>query len=131
MELRKDFDKDRGIAMIENLLSGYKDDLPEGKTIKDFSGGHIEYLKTKANVTIYFGFNGSNNKVSKKFEIEKEDTLLWSEAFAEKLWSSSKSKKISFDDFENVNQKEESINNNTSTSLETETTKDPWGNPTN
>lgn len=132
MELRKDFNKDRGIAMVKDLLSSYKDELPEGKTVKDFSGGYVEFLKTKANVVIYFGFNGSNNKVSKKFEIEKADTLLWGEAFAETLWSTNKSKKITFANFEKENHTAKMYNNTTSTGLETDITyEDPWGNPIN
>jgi hypothetical protein len=100
MELKKDFNKERGIAMIENLLAKHEAELPEDKSIKDFGGGHVELTKTKASAVVYFGFNGSGNKVSKKLEIQKDEVLLWTEAFAEKLWGNKTDEIISFENFE-------------------------------
>ncbi len=74
--------------MINEVLEDVVGDVaPMGKTLKDFGGGYVECLKTKANVVLYFGFDSSKNRVSSKFEIEKEDILLWQEAIAESLWN--------------------------------------------
>jgi len=86
-----------GLMMIEEVLKDHIDELPKGKTLRDFGGGYVELLKTKANVVLYFGFDRSNNRVSAKFEIEQEEIHLWLEAMSEKLWFSGRNKKkVSF-----------------------------------
>jgi hypothetical protein len=87
MVINKNLDSVRGVKMIEQMLNQYKDKLPEGKTIRDFGGGYVECLKTKAKVVLYFGFDGKKNRVSINFQIKKEEILLWLEAIAEKIWN--------------------------------------------
>lgn len=87
MVIMKNLDAEKGIAMIEKMLKDRKDDLPIGKTIKDFGGGYVEILKTKAKVVLYFGFDEKRNRVSITFQVKKEHILLWLEAIAEKLWN--------------------------------------------
>ena len=77
----------QGIMMIEKMLEKYKDTLPEAKSMKDFGGGYVEILKTKAKVVLYFGFTSANNRVQIKFDIRKEDVLHWENAIAQKLWN--------------------------------------------
>lgn len=84
-----------GIAMIEDMLDGYKDDLPDGKSPSDFGGGYVEVLKTKANAVFYFGFDSAKNRVSMKVEIERDEVLLWLEAMAETVWKK-QSKRVKF-----------------------------------
>ena len=85
--------------MIEKMLEKFKDKLPESKTIADFGGGHVEMLKTKAKVVLYFGFDSKRNRVSFAFQINKKDVLLWTEAIAGKLWDTDKISEeiVSFD----------------------------------
>ena len=87
MVINKSLDAKTGVAMIEKLLEQKKDGLPKGKTIKDFGGGYVECLKTKAKVVLYFGFDDSKNRVSINFQIKKEDILKWLNAIAEKVWN--------------------------------------------
>ena len=87
MVINKSLDAKTGVAMIEKLLEQKKDSLPKGKTIKDFGGGYVECLKTKAKVVLYFGFDDSKNRVSINFQIKKEDILKWLNAIAEKVWN--------------------------------------------
>ena len=74
----------------EVVAEAIKEVAPAGKSIDDFGGGHIEILKTKANVVIYFGFTKGGNRVSSKFEIEREEVALWTEALAESVWNDRK-----------------------------------------
>ncbi len=85
--LNKKLNAEKGVIMLEKMLEKFKDKLPEGKTMKDFGGGYVEILKTKAKVVLYFGFNGSNNRVSINFQVKKEEVIKWQEAIAEKLWN--------------------------------------------
>jgi hypothetical protein len=91
MVIDKNLNATKGIDMIEKVLASDMVTLPEGKTIKDFGGGYVEVLKTKAKVTLYFGFTSANNRVSTSFEIKKKDILIWLEALAEKLWNTESS----------------------------------------
>ena len=84
-----------GLEMIEEILSQHKDKLPKGKTVKDFGGGYVEVLKTKANVVFYFGFDANKNRVSFRMEIERDEVLLWLSAMAETLWSK-QAKRVKF-----------------------------------
>lgn len=90
MKIIKTLDAEKGIVMIEKMLEENKGKLPEGKTIKDFGGGYVECLKSKAKVVLYFGFDGSNNRVSIKFQVNRDEVLLWLEAIGEKLWNKEK-----------------------------------------
>ena len=99
IEVKKELNVERGVAMIEKMLDKHKDDLPDGKTINDFGGGYVEMLKTKAKVVLYFGFDNHKNRVSIKFQIKQTDILLWCEAIAEKIWNNDRQDEIiSFDD---------------------------------
>lgn len=101
IEVKKELDVKRGVAMIEKMLEKHKGDLPEGKSIKDFGGGYVEMLKTKAKVVLYFGFDHQKNRVSIKFQVKQTDVLLWCEAISEKIWNNDKQDEIiSFDDEE-------------------------------
>ena len=52
--------------------------LPEGKTLKDFTGGHVNILKNSSKVVLYFGYKeGSKHPVSVNVKIEKQDENLW------------------------------------------------------
>ncbi|MCD4758960.1 MAG: hypothetical protein K8R39_11865 [Arcobacteraceae bacterium] len=90
MELLKNLCAKKGIEMIESVLEVKQNELPEDKSIKDFGGGYVECLKTKANVVLYFGFDKSNNRVSLKFQINRNEVLLWQEAISEKIWNKEK-----------------------------------------
>lgn len=100
MVINKSLDAKTGVAMIEKLLEQKKDGLPKGKTIKDFGGGYVECLKTKAKVVLYFGFDDNKNRVSINFQIKKEDILKWLNAIAEKVWNVEKHSEdiVSFDE---------------------------------
>lgn len=87
MIINKNLNATKGVEMIEKMLALHKDKLPSGKTINDFGGGYVEFLKTKAKVVLYFGFDSSKNRVSFSFQIRKDDVVLWSEAIAEKIWN--------------------------------------------
>jgi hypothetical protein len=87
IEIKKDLNANRGIAMIEKMLEKFKEELPEGKTINDFGGGYVEMLKTKAKVVLYFGFDAHKNRVSIKFQVKQDEIILWCEAIAEKIWN--------------------------------------------
>ena len=87
VKVSKVLDDEKGISMIDKMLIKHSDQLPEGKTIKDFGGGYVEILKTKAKVVLYFGFTSSNNRVQIKFEIAKSDVLRWQNAIAQKMWN--------------------------------------------
>ena len=99
MVINKNLNAERGIKMIEKMLIKFKEKLPEGKSMKDFGGGYVEILKTKAKVVLYFGFDKNKNRVSISFAIKKSDILLWEEAIAEKLWNkeNDEDEVISFD----------------------------------
>ena len=86
-QINKNLNSERGIDMIEKVLDMKKDSLPAGKSMKDFGGGYVEILKTKAKVVLYFGFDQSKNRVSISFQVKKEEVVLWTEAIAEKLWN--------------------------------------------
>ena len=52
--------------------------LPEGKSLKDFTGGHVNILKNSSKVVLYFGYkDGSKNPVAVSVKIEKQDENLW------------------------------------------------------
>ncbi len=87
MVIKKTLNAKQGVLMIEKVLNQKKDELPDGKTIRDFGGGYVECLKTKAKVVLYFGFDEKRNRVSINFQIRKEDIMLWLEAIAEKIWN--------------------------------------------
>lgn len=87
MTIKKELDKDKALKMIEALLESKKSKLPDTKSLKDFGGGHVECIKTKANIVLYFGFDGSKNRVSIKCQINREDVLLWMEALSERVWN--------------------------------------------
>ena len=77
VKVSKVLDDEKGISMIDKMLVKHSDQLPEGKTIKDFGGGYVECLRTKAKVVLYFGFTSANNRVQIKFDIGKGDVLRW------------------------------------------------------
>lgn len=87
MIINKSLNATKGVEMIESMLELHSEKLPVGKTISDFGGGYVEFLKTKAKVVLYFGFDASKNRVSFSFQIRKDEVLLWSEAIAEKIWN--------------------------------------------
>jgi len=87
MNIKKKLNKDKALKMIEALLENKKGELPDSKSLKDFGGGYVECIKTKANVVLYFGFDGSNNRVSIKCQINREDVMLWMEALSERVWN--------------------------------------------
>jgi len=96
MEIIKDLGNvKQGLQMIEKILSEHSADLPKGKTVKDFGGGYVEVLKTKANAVFYFGFDENKNRVSFKLEIERDEVLLWLEAMAETIWTK-QAKRVKF-----------------------------------
>ncbi len=86
---------EEGLQMIKEILFQHKDELPKGKTVKDFGGGYVEVLKTKANAVFYFGFDDNKNRVSFKLEIERDEVLLWLEAMAETIWTK-QSRRVKF-----------------------------------
>ena len=88
MEINRDIGNiEEGLQMISEILNEHREKLPKGKTIKDFGGGYVEVLKTKANAVFYFGFDEAKNRVSFKIEIERDEVLLWLEAMAETIWT--------------------------------------------
>lgn len=91
VKVSKVLDDEKGISMIDKMLIKHSDQLPEGKTIKDFGGGYVECLRTKAKVVLYFGFTSANNRVQIKFDIGKGDVLRWENAIAQKLWNDEES----------------------------------------
>jgi len=84
-----------GLQMIKEILAEHQSELPKGKTVRDFGGGYVEVLKTKANAVFYFGFDENKNRVSFKLEIERDEILLWLEAMAETIWTK-QSKRVKF-----------------------------------
>ena len=99
IELTGDMDKWKGITMnmIESVMKGEKQQLPEDKTINHFGGGYVECLKTKAKLVLYFGFDDNRNRCQIILDIDKEDVLLWQQAIAEKIWNrTSNTPKYSF-----------------------------------
>ena len=91
VKVSKVLDDEKGISMIDKMLIKHSNQLPEGKTIKDFGGGYVECLRTKAKVVLYFGFTSANNRVQIKFDIGKGDVLRWENAIAQKLWNDEES----------------------------------------
>jgi len=87
MNIKKNLNKDKALKMIEALLESKKGELPDSKSLKDFGGGYVECIKTKANVVLYFGFDGSKNRVAIKCQINREDVMLWIEALSERVWN--------------------------------------------
>jgi hypothetical protein len=100
--INKNLNSEKGVRMLEKILEAKQIELPETKTIKDFGGGYVECLKTKAKVVLYFGFDDNRNRVSINFDIKKEDVIRWQEAIAEKIWNTEKYNPniVSFDDDE-------------------------------
>ena len=93
IELHGEMDKWKGVTemMIEKVLKEEANQLPEGKSIKNFGGGYVECLKTKAKVVLYFGFDEARNRCQIVLDVDKEDVLLWQQAIAERIWNRTKS----------------------------------------
>ena len=71
-----DYDIEEVNEMLDKNI--IESQLPEGKTLKDFTGGHVNILKNSSKVVLYFGYKkGSKNPVSVSIKIEKQDEDLW------------------------------------------------------
>lgn len=56
---------------IDSLL---EDNLPEGKTLDDFTGGYVQQLKNSNQLVVYFGTKaGTNNRETVKITIEPDE----------------------------------------------------------
>ena len=87
MTINTNLNAKKGVEMLEKVLLQEKGQLPEDKTIEDFSGGYVECLKTKAKLVLYFGFDKNRNRCQIVIDIDRADVLLWLEAIAEKVWN--------------------------------------------
>ena len=87
MTINTNLNAKKGVEMLEKVLLQEKGQLPEDKTIEDFSGGYVECLKTKAKLALFFGFDNNRNRCKIIIDIDKADVLLWLEAIAEKVWN--------------------------------------------
>ena len=58
MKMEELFDKKVLIMTIENLVKEMDyllaDNLPEGKEVKDFTGGYVQQLKNSTKIVAYF-----------------------------------------------------------------------------
>jgi len=60
--------------LIEDIDLLLADNLPEGKTVDDFTGGYVQQLANSTKFVAYFGTKvGSNNKATSSIAIENNE----------------------------------------------------------
>ena len=72
--------EDYTISEVNDMLDKniIESQLPDGKTLKDFTGGHVNILKNSSKVVLYFGYkDGSKNPVSVSVKIDKTEESIW------------------------------------------------------
>lgn len=73
---------------LKEMLYNVDIEFPEGKTIDDLTGGNVEVLRNKTNISLYFGNDKNRNKIYSKFEINNEENLsmLWLSSIREEVF---------------------------------------------
>jgi hypothetical protein len=51
--------------------------IPEGKTPDDITGGYVQSLKNGTTVVLFFGYDKNRNKISARFDVSKQEALVW------------------------------------------------------
>ena len=51
--------------------------LPDGKSVDSITGGYIQTLKAGSSVVLFFGYDKTRNKISCRFDVSKQEALVW------------------------------------------------------
>ncbi len=76
MKMLEDYNIEEINEMLDaNVITAQ---LPEGKTLEDFTGGYVNILKSSSKVVLFFGYKpDKKNTVSVTMKIDKQHEDLW------------------------------------------------------